>query len=227
MTKSREAWQRLYSKHGIQYGGSGDIGLLGAALRPGMVVLDAGCGDGKTTEVLARKAEVVACDFSREALVSLRHQRDRDMQANLVECELGHLPFEDEKFDAVACVHALSHLTERDRMDAAAELVRVLRPSGHILVEVFGKDDLRFGKGRETEKDTFLRGNGIMTHYFDVGEVRSLFGGMELVAETRAARRVSFGVVTGRRSAVKVLLKKPAAPSLMFILPKRGGGRSS
>ena len=178
-----------------------------------MIVLDAGCGDGKTTEVLAKKAEVVGCDFSREALVSLQHQRGKDIQADLVECELGSLPFGDEKFNAVTCIHSLSHMKEKDRSGAAAEIFRTLVPDGFVLVEGFDVDDFRYGKGEEVEKASFLRGNGIMTHYFEKGEVQGLFGGMETISETRAMRRVSLGVLSGKRSIVRVLLRKARSDS--------------
>src|SRR5512136_3042503 len=94
ISSSREAWQRLYSKHGLQYGGIGDILPLEPFLHPGMIALDAGCGDGKTTELIARRCEVVGLDFSREALLSLRSQRPSLISADLVECELPSLPIE-------------------------------------------------------------------------------------------------------------------------------------
>ena len=209
MRKFREAWQKLYSKHGIQYGGTGDIGPLEQILKPGMMVLDAGCGDGKTTEILAKRAEVVGCDFSREALVSLQQQRGREMQADLVECELGNLPFADEKFNVITCVHSLSHMKEDDMSRAAKEIIRALLPGGYVMVEAFDLDDFRYGKGDEIERASFLRGNGIMTHYFQKGEVQTLFDGLEMISETQATRRVSFGVLSGKRSVVRVLLRKP------------------
>jgi ubiquinone/menaquinone biosynthesis C-methylase UbiE len=211
MKKSREAWQKLYSKHGIQYGGTGDLGALDQVLKPGMIVLDAGCGDGKTTEILAKKAEVVGCDFSREALISLQQQRGREIQADLVECELGFLPFADEKFNAITCVHSLSHMREIERSRAANEILRSLQPGGYVFVEAFDHDDFRYGKGEEIERASFLRGNGIMTHYFEKGEVQQLFDGMELVSETQATRRVSLGVLSGRRSVIRILLRKLSA----------------
>jgi cyclopropane fatty-acyl-phospholipid synthase-like methyltransferase len=208
MAKTREAWQKLYSKHGLQYGGSGDIIPLEPHLKPGMIVLDAGCGDGKTTEVLAKKCEVVGCDFSREALVSLRSQRDRESVVNLVECNIALLPFEHEKFDAVSCIHTLSHMSEKVRTEAAQELTRVLKPGGHLFIEGFGKADLRFGKGQEIEDSSFLRGNGILTHYFQEGEMPALFDGMELVSEVGTLKRVSFGAIAGRRDLRRALLRK-------------------
>ena len=209
MTRAREAWQRLYSKHGLQYGGTGDIGPLEPHIKAGMVVLDAGCGDGKTTEILAKRCDVVGCDFSMEALLSLRSQRDVDDSVNLVECNIGFLPFDHERFDAVTCVHALSHMVETYRSRAAEEIMRVLKPGGYVFVEGFGKGDLRFGEGEEVEDSSFLRGNGIVTHYFQEGEIPSLFEGAELVTEVGSIKRVSFGPTAGRRDLRRVLVRKP------------------
>ena len=205
--KARDAWQRLYSRHGLQYGGSGDLGPLAHVLRSDMLVLDAGCGDGKTTEVLSRACEVVGCDFSREALLALRAQRMREHEINVVEGNLSYLPFEFEKFDAVACVHTLSHMLEKDRKRAAAELSRVTKIGGHIFVEGFGKGDLRFGEGNQVENASFLRGNGILTHYFSEGEIPGLFPGLAVVSELATQKRVSFGARAGRREIIRVLMK--------------------
>lgn len=206
---SRDAWQALYSKHGMQYGGTGDLSMLKSVMAKGMLVLDAGCGDGKTTEILAREAEVVGCDFSKEALVSLRVQRDPDRIVNLVECELDRLPFQSEKFDAISCVHALSHMVKGARLVAARELTRVLKNGGHVFAEVFGSGDLRSGVGREVEPGSFLRGNGIMTHYFEEGELGHLFESLDIVAEIRSSGIVTYGAVAGRRETIRALFRKP------------------
>ncbi|MGQ9588437.1 MAG: class I SAM-dependent methyltransferase [Thermoplasmata archaeon] len=205
---AREAWERLYSGRELQYGGSGDIGPLASYLRPGMLVLDAGCGDGKTALAMTGKCEVVGCDFSREALLSLRAQRDPYEQVNLVECDVYSLPFEPEKFDAIACVHTLSHMLGDGRVRAAEELSRVLRPNGALMVEVFGKGDIRYGRGQEVEPSSFMRGNGILTHYFEEGEIPGLFPEMLVISETSSVRRVSYGPIAGRRISIKVLLRK-------------------
>lgn len=212
MSSSREAWQRLYSKHGLQYGGIGDILPLEPFLDPGMLALDAGCGDGKTTELLARRCEVIGSDFSREGLISLRAQRPFLASTDLVECELPFLPFESEKFDAIACVHAVSHMLKKERVRVADELSRVLRRGGHVLVEGFGRNDMRFGEGSEIEEGTFLRGNGIVTHYFDAREIPRLFRGMETISETSSSKRVSFGARSGKRETVRALMRKSAGP---------------
>jgi cyclopropane fatty-acyl-phospholipid synthase-like methyltransferase len=206
--KARQAWQRLYSKRGLQYGGTGDLSLIKPHIQKGMTVLDAGCGDGKTAEALARICDVVACDFSREALNTLRGQRDPERVVELVECNLHHIPFAPEKYDAVTCVHTLSHMLENERVMAASELSGTLALGGFMYVEVFGRGDMRYGTGEEAEPATFLRGDGIMTHYFEEGEVGSLFSDLEVVSEIGAVRRVVFGAAAGKREVRKVLLRK-------------------
>jgi SAM-dependent methyltransferase len=206
---ARQAWQRLYSTRGLQYGGSGEVTILRPLLRKDSLVLDAGCGDGKMAEALARLSEVVGCDFSREALLKLRNQRDTEIDVNLVECDITSTPFFEEKFDLVTCVHALSHLHADERARAAKEMSRVVKPGGHVFVEVFGRGDMRFGEGEEAEAFSFKRGDGILTHYFQEGEVPSLFRDLELVSETGLLRRVTYGTVAGKRDILRVLMRRP------------------
>jgi len=184
------------------------LGPLEQHLKTGMLALDAGCGDGKTTVSMARKCDVVGCDFSREALVTLRSERERDGIVDLVECSVTRLPFGSEKFDAIACVHTLSHMPLSERSVAASELSRVLASGGYMLVEGFGKGDIRFGDGTEVEDSSFMRGNGIVTHYFQEGELLALFEALEPLQETGILRRVSFGAIAGRRDVRRALLRK-------------------
>jgi SAM-dependent methyltransferase len=118
------------------------------------------------------------------------------------------MPFESEKFEAVVCVHALSHLSEQDRRVAASEMGRILRLDGYLFVEGFGDRDIRSGVGQEVEKSSFLRGNGILTHYYGEGEIQSLFDGMEVLYDAVAARRVAYGPAAGRRELRRVLMRK-------------------
>lgn len=206
--KARGAWDRLYSKHGMQFGGAGDLAPLLKLLKPQALVLDVGCGEGKSAEVLMKTVEVVGCDFSREALKRLRHRVDLRNGLNLVECDMVSLPFDDEKFDAISCVHALSHLVLDDRRAAAKEMYRVTKPSGLLFIEAFDRGDLRYGRGEVVESSTFVRGNGIMTHYFGKGEIAGLFPLAKNSVETQLSRKVTFGAKAGKRSVVRVLVRK-------------------
>jgi len=206
--EQRTAWDKLYSKKGLQYGGIGELGLLWPHLDPNMLCLDVGCGDGKTSEVLSRACEVTGCDFSREALLSLRSQRDTERLVNLVQCDLMSLPFEPEKFDAVVCVHVLSHLRAREREQGAEQVCRALKRRGLLYLEVFGRGDLRYGDGMQIEPSSFVRGNGILTHYFAEDELLQLLGDMEHVSSMTSVKRVTYGAISGKRELLRVLLRK-------------------
>jgi SAM-dependent methyltransferase len=206
--EQKAAWDKLYSKKGLQYGGTGELSLLWPRLDPNMLCLDVGCGDGKTAEALSRACEVTGCDFSREALMSLRSQRDPERLVNLVQCDLMSLPFEPEKFDTVVCVHVLSHLRARERERGAEEVSRVLKQQGMLYLEVFGRGDLRCGDGAQAEPSSFIRGNGILTHYFAEDELLQLFGGLDHVSSVTSIKRVTYGAISGKRELLRVLLRK-------------------
>jgi SAM-dependent methyltransferase len=130
------------------------------------------------------------------------------MRVNLVECNISNLPFEREKFDAVCCIHALSHMRADERVRAAEQITSVIKKGGHMLLEGFGPGDIRFGEGHEIEDSTFLRGNGILTHYFKEGEVRGLFLGMEVLGEFLSSKRVSYGAISGKRETLRALMRR-------------------
>lgn len=98
----------------------------------GLAVLDAGCGDGRYTEMLRQKgARATGCDGSGEML---RLAREAFGHIPFVQCDLtGPLPFDDAEFDLVVCNQVLMDLPVVDIF--AREAARVLRPGGRL---VFG-----------------------------------------------------------------------------------------
>jgi SAM-dependent methyltransferase len=96
-------------------------------------VLDAACGTGRHTAALAELGHAVTgLDVSPDML-ALARQRVPD--ARFVEAPLVPLPFEDGEFDAAVCALALTHLA--DPADAIAELARVVRPGGPLVISDF------------------------------------------------------------------------------------------
>ena len=88
-------------------------------------VLDAGCGTGDFTALIAAP-EVVAVDLSWAAVEAARA---RGLDARVA--DIRRLPFRDAEFDVVACNWVLYHLPDRAR--GLAELARVLRPGGRFV----------------------------------------------------------------------------------------------
>jgi SAM-dependent methyltransferase len=96
--------------------------------RPGRV-LEVGCGWGELAEWIGREteAEVVALDLSPR-MVELARERGVDARIGDVQ----ELPFEDGAFDVAVAAWMLYHVPDLDR--GIAELARVLRPSGRLVV---------------------------------------------------------------------------------------------
>jgi len=127
--------------------------------------------------MLRRGWVVAGVDISSPALSLARSAvRAVDLPLELLLADGCQLPFKGCSFDAVFTYHVLGHLREVGRQRMAQEASRVLRPGGRLFFRGFGVEDMRFGQGREVERSTFLRGEGVMTHYFTRNEVAELFG---------------------------------------------------
>jgi hypothetical protein len=78
----------------------------------------------------------------------------------------------------VIAIHIIGHMCENDRERIAKESMRVLKEDGMLWFSGFACEDLRFGKGRLVEPQTFEHANGTVTHYFSEPEVQELFYGL-------------------------------------------------
>jgi len=99
----------------------------------GVHVLDAACGPGiYTKELLASGAVVTAFDAS-PAMVELARTNAGEWPVRIDRAVLGEpLPYPDGAFDAIVCALAIHYAD--DRAAAFAELFRVLRPGGALVV---------------------------------------------------------------------------------------------
>ncbi|HEX6228741.1 MAG TPA: class I SAM-dependent methyltransferase [Solirubrobacterales bacterium] len=104
------------------------LGLAG--VRRGERALDAGCGTGIYTRRLVEQgAEVTGVDIDPEMLAAARVKVP---SATLVEADVTHLPFADGSFDLSLAVTLLCFVEDAEL--AAAELVRVTRPGGRVVL---------------------------------------------------------------------------------------------
>jgi SAM-dependent methyltransferase len=111
--------------------------MLKRYVHAGDRVLDAGSGPGRfTVELLAFGADVTALDISPGQL-ELLHARVPDVEA--VVGDITDLSrFEDDWFDVTVCFGGpLSYVVDRAEQ-AVAELARVTRAGGYVLVSVMG-----------------------------------------------------------------------------------------
>jgi SAM-dependent methyltransferase len=107
-------------------------------LRPGMRLLDVGCGPASITVDLARvvaPGEVVAVDAAEAALDEARNAVEAagdDVRVTLRRADVMSLPFEAGSFDVVHAHQVFQHLP--DPVGALREMRRVTRPGGLVAV---------------------------------------------------------------------------------------------
>jgi SAM-dependent methyltransferase len=176
MPNDRNPWDDDYQRRGRLWGGSAaSLSGLSCSSR----ILELGCGDGKTVSLLVQGGFfVTAVDFSCRA-ASLCQSRCRDPErVRILVADVRQTPFRDESFDGIIASHTAGHLSLSGRRDLAREAFRLLSPGGVLYFRDFSAEDFRSGRGKETEPGTFLRNNGITTHYFTSEEVHTLFTGL-------------------------------------------------
>ena len=103
----------------------------------GSRVLEAGCGVGAQTRILARRspgAGFVSVDVSAQSLALARAAIEREGLGNVEfkQADLYALPFSEASFDHVFVCFVLEHLRRPE--EALRALLRVLRPGGSLTV---------------------------------------------------------------------------------------------
>ena len=106
--------------------------LFDRLLKPGMTLIDYGCGNGERygRDMLARRIDYRGFDISEVALENaarLGLKVDRIGQDSSI-------PFSDAAADAAICFEVMEHLMEPDR--ALAEMHRALKPGGIAIISV-------------------------------------------------------------------------------------------
>ncbi|OPX67800.1 MAG: hypothetical protein A4E37_01271 [Methanoregulaceae archaeon PtaB.Bin056] len=195
MDTPREAWNADYAMRGRRWA-RGHCRL--PSFHPHERVLDAGCGDGKSLATIvgerefpggvgARCPEVVAFDFSREAIRICASRFSGNECVHLVSADASRMPYRAASFDAVLLFHILGHAAAGPRREICSEVERVIRRGGYVYLRVFSAADFRSGKGEEIEEMTFLRGDGTFTHYFSLAEIPALFPNLCLISIERVS----------------------------------------
>jgi len=106
-------------------------------LSPGKVLLDVACGAGGPALRIAAKTgcSVVGIDVHEQAVstaCSLAIQRGLNRRAEFRVVDAAQqLPFSEASFDAITCIDAINHFSDRPRV--IAEWTRLLMPGGLLL----------------------------------------------------------------------------------------------
>jgi ubiquinone/menaquinone biosynthesis C-methylase UbiE len=110
-----------------------------AGIRSGDAVLDVGCSGGYLARKLAAAVgpggRVAGVDPSQAAIGYARRRAAPAMTFTVGTAQ--DLPLTDASFDVVTCTLTLHHVPARRRQDAVAEMYRVTRPGGRLLIADF------------------------------------------------------------------------------------------
>jgi ubiquinone/menaquinone biosynthesis C-methylase UbiE len=115
-----------------------DWGLAHISVAPDAVILDVGCGGGRTVKKLAAIAtqgKVYGIDYSEQSVVATKAENARSIEQGRVEVRHGsvsQLPFADSEFDLVTAVE--THFWWPDLPSDTGEVFRVLKPGGTLIL---------------------------------------------------------------------------------------------
>lgn len=117
-----------------------ELDFVVANLPPLSLVLDLGCGYGRTLPDLARRAAfVVGIDTSVSSLALARERLRAYPNVLLAHMEAGSLAFTENSFDAVVCIQNGISAFGTNRRVLLRESLRVLRPGGRALFSTYAE----------------------------------------------------------------------------------------
>lgn len=165
--------------------------------------IEMGCGKGRNVTFLAKhEIEMTGLDFSPFAITEAikRAKKDKiDSKTHfLIHDVIKTWPFESSNFDfAIDCFATTDIESPRDRKFAVAEMIRMLKPKGYILVYVMSTDDefhqQMLKESPAKEKNAFLHPTtGKFEKVFDRDELLELYSGLKLIEEKRIKKATSF-----------------------------------
>jgi ubiquinone/menaquinone biosynthesis C-methylase UbiE len=122
-----------------------------ARMQSGDAVLDVGCGTGTLAMEVARRVgragRVAGVDPGTEQIARARSKAARrnlpiDFQIGVIE----QLPFPDQTFDVVLSTLMMHHLPAGLKRQGLAEIARVLKPGGRLVIADFKRKQERAGQ---------------------------------------------------------------------------------
>jgi SAM-dependent methyltransferase len=99
----------------------------------GKLVLEAGCGAGRFTEILLKKgAQLVSADLSDAVEVNQENfpQNENHM---VIQADINNMPFADETFDAVVCLGVIQHTPNSEK--TIEDLFKLVKKGGTLVID--------------------------------------------------------------------------------------------
>ena len=104
----------------------------------GKLVLEAGCGAGRFTEVLLKKGAVlVSSDLSSAVEVNAENFPISDKHL-VIQADINDMPFADESFDVVICIGVIQHTPDTEK--TIEDLYKLVKKGGTLVIDHYSYD---------------------------------------------------------------------------------------
>lgn len=139
-------------------------------------IIDLGCGSGHDSFFLSQKGyNVIACDYSEEALCNIRNNipQVKTKNVNILET----LPFETSSIKIIIADLSLHYFSKKDTNRILKEINRVLIPKGILLCRVNSDKDVNFnfGQGTEIEENYYEIPKVGRKRFFNEEQIKDVF----------------------------------------------------
>jgi SAM-dependent methyltransferase len=150
----KEFWDQRYRDHEMVYGYEPNSFFKSFIehRKPGRLLLPAE-GEGRNAVYASAKGWTVdAFDYSSEAKKKAEALADqRDVQIHYYNARMEEVDLDESSYDLIALIYA--HMPSTIRASVHQKLVKALKPRGHLIMEVFHEDQLRYASGGPQNKD--------------------------------------------------------------------------
>ncbi len=152
-------------------------------------ILDVGCGPGMMAEYAIEKGfDFFGIDISEKMIEECINNFGNTNSTHFSIGKLQKLEFPDAFFDVVLCMGALEYIPRDEIEEALAEMIRVLKPNGKIIISLMNKNSffawhrrlraklVKKIKGRDVQAESY----DDLSRPFDEKTIRALLNSKQL-----------------------------------------------
>lgn len=152
-------------------------------------ILDVGCGPGMMAKYSVEKGfEFYGIDISEKMIEECINNFGQENSTHFSVGKLQKLEFPDAFFDVVLCMGALEYVPKDEIEESLAEMIRVLKPNGQIIMSLMNKNSffawhrrlraklVKKIKGRDIQAESY----DDLSRPFDEKSIRALLSSKQL-----------------------------------------------
>jgi SAM-dependent methyltransferase len=177
-----EYWDKRFQAEGKIWGDSPSRTAIHALERfrkaDVKTILVPGSGYGRNTKLFSESGfKVTGVEISPTAyMLALKF----DTLSRFYNASALDMSFLAEKYDAIYCFNVLHLFRENERKLFLKQCAEKIKDNGLMFFTVFSEKEPSYGKGEETETNTFESKPGRPVHYFTEGDLKAHFKKMKI-----------------------------------------------